>query len=68
MAEQTKVIGGREPGRPRSDDEDAIAGRFGLDACGPSPCDGVVAEEAFDGVDADRLVDLSAVAGGLAGW
>ena len=67
MAEAAQMIGGGEARRPRADDEDALA-RFALRLVeGPAPGDGDVAEEPLDRIDADRLVDLSAVARGFAG-
>ena len=66
VAGARKLVGGRQPGGPGADDEHALArGRRGdLDA--PAAPDRLVADEALDRVDPDRLVELAAVAGGLA--
>ena len=58
VAEPPQVIGGRQSRRARADDQHALAalgrGRREL----PAALDRLVAEEALDRVDADRLVEL----------
>jgi hypothetical protein len=62
------VVCRRQPRRAGPDDEDPLAGELGGRRLeGPALAEGLVAEEALDGVDADGLVDLGAVTGGLAG-
>ena len=63
-----QVVGGGEPRGPGADDQHPLAARRRrgrLEA--PALADRLVAEEALDRVDPDRLVELAAVAGGLAG-
>ncbi len=67
VSEQAQVVRRRQPGRPGTDHEDVPAGRLGGHRDGPAALDRLVAEEALDGVDPDRLVQGGAVAGGLAG-
>ena len=61
-----EVVGGGQAGRAGADDEHALAGRLGVRGQAPALADRLVAEEALDAVDADGLVELRAVAGGLA--
>ena len=62
VAEAPQVIGGRQARGSRADDEHALAA-LGLGRREfPAPLDRLVAEKALDGVDADRLVELAAVA------
>src|SRR5207302_8640057 len=61
-----EVIGGREPGGPGAHDEHAHARERRDRPDLPALPDRLVAEEALDRVDSDRLVELAAVAGGLA--
>ncbi len=66
MAEAPQMIGGGEARRSGADDEHALA-RFALRLVErPAFGDRDVAEEPLDRIDADRLVDLGAVAGGFA--
>ena len=67
VAEAAQVVGGGEAGGPGADDQNALAGGLGGRVEGPALLDRLVADEALDRVDADRLVELPAVAGGLAG-
>ena len=68
MAEPAQVVGGGEPGRPGADDEHALARSAAASTGTVQPCRmRLVAEEPLDGVDADGLVELAAVARGLAG-
>ena len=66
VAEAGQVVGGGEPGRAGADHQHPLARRLGVDVELPAPADRLVAEEALDRVDADRLVELGPVAGGLA--
>ena len=67
VAEPGEVVRSRKTGRPGADDQHPLAARLGFDLDLPAALDRLVAEEALDRVDADRLVELAAVAGGLAG-
>src|SRR6185295_18138954 len=66
VAEATEVIRRGQSRRAGADDEHALAalgrGRGEL----PAALDGFVAEKTLDRVDADRLVELAAVARGFA--
>ena len=66
MPAARELVGGRQARRTGADDQHALAGRRGLAASFQPLPDRLVAEEALDGVDADGLVELRAVAGGLA--
>ena len=55
-----------EAGRPGADDQHPLPGRLRRLRQPPAVLDAGVAEEPLDGVDPDRLVELPAVAGGLA--
>ena len=61
-----QVVGRGESGRPGADDQHPPPGGRGSDRDAPALGQRLVAEEALDGVDADRLVEVAAVAGGLA--
>ena len=63
---QRQVVRRGEAGRAGSDHQHPLAGRGGVDVDGPALLDRLVAQEALDRVDADRLVEHAAVAGGLA--
>ena len=66
VPEAAQMVGAGEAGRPGADHQHAPAGRrAGGNA--PALARGHVAEEAVDGVDRHRRVELGAVAGGLAG-
>ena len=62
-----QVIRGGESRGTGADDEHALAALALRRGELPAEFDRLVAEEALDGVDADRLVELAAVARGLAG-
>ena len=66
MAEPAQMIGGRQAGRPGADHQHALAalGRRRREA--PALPDRLVAEETLDRIDADRFVDLGAIAGAFA--
>ena len=66
MAESAQVIGRAQPRRPRADDEDSLSSIGAWFRKGPSLFDGEVAEKTLNGVDPHRLVDLDAIARGLA--
>ena len=67
VSHAAQMIGGGKSGRPGADHQHALAGfRFRRRET-PIALDRLVAEEALDRIDADRLVDLRTVAGGLAG-
>ncbi len=66
VAEAAQVIGGREPRRAGADDQHALAGFARRRRELPAALDRLVAEEALDRIDADRLVELAAVARALA--
>ena len=65
MAHAREVVRGGEARRARAYDQDALPGRGGLRE-GPALFERMVPEEAFDRIDADRFVDLTAVAGAFA--
>jgi hypothetical protein len=67
VPESGQVVGGGEARGPGTDDQHPLAAGLDLDLDLPAALDRLVAEEALDRVDADRLVELAAVAGGLAG-
>ena len=67
VAGQGEVVGRSEAGRAGADDEHPPARGRGGHGHRPALLDGGVADEALDRVDADRLVELAAVAGRLAG-
>ena len=67
VAEAAQVVRGREAGGAGTDDQNALAGGLGGRVEGPALLDRLVADEALDRVDADGLVELPPVAGGLAG-
>ena len=67
MAETGQVVGGREPGGASTDDQHPLPRALPGHVHGPAVLDRLVAEEALHRVDPDRLVELAAVAGGLAG-
>ena len=66
VAEAPQVVGRRQSRRSGADDQHALAGLgFGRRES-PAVLERLVAEKALDRVDADRLVELAAVARGLA--
>ena len=66
MAKAGEMVGRRQSARAAADDQDALAaGRGGRAAS--SLLRRQIAEKALDGVDADRAVELGAVAAGFAG-
>ncbi len=67
MPAAAQMIRGREPRRAGADDQNALARFLARPRELPAPLDRFVAQEALDGVDADRLVELPAVARTLAG-
>ena len=62
-----EVIGRGKPRGPRTDDEDALSGFLGGLFKGPALFERMVAQEAFDRVNADALVEFPSVAGRFAG-
>ena len=66
VARQAQVPGGGQPGRAGTDHQHVLAA-VGSGSDGPAAPDRLVAEEALDGVDAHRFIQLAAVAGVLAG-
>ena len=67
VAQARQMIGGRESGRPGADHQHVLT-RGGGGRCElPAELDRLIAQEALDRIDADRLVELAAVAGALAG-
>ena len=66
VAETRQVVGGGQARGPGADDEDAVAGVVAGMVEPPAVRDGHVAQVALDGVDRDGLVEVAAVAGGLA--
>ncbi len=66
VAESGELVGAGEAGGAGADDEHATSRRDGRGGELPAPLQRNVAEEALDGVDPDRLVELAAVAGRLA--
>ena len=66
MALAPELVGAGEPGRPAADDRDLLAGFV----FGPGEAEAVrerpLADEMLDRVDADEILDLVAVASGLA--
>ena len=67
MAESTQLIGRRHAGDATTDDRDPLAGFLRGSLEGQSLLQGMVADELFNGVDADEVLDLVAVAAFLAG-
>ena len=67
VTEARELVGGRKPRRPGPDDQHALARRGGRPGELPAATQRLVAEEALDRIDADALVELRAVARGLAG-
>src|SRR5581483_11578504 len=67
VAEAGEVVGGGEAARAGADDENPLAGRGSVDRQLPAAGGGAVAEKALDRMDRDRLVELGAVTGRLAG-
>ena len=66
MPAPRELVGRRQAGGAGADDEHALAGRLGVHGQPPALADRLVAEEALDAVDAYGIVQLRAVAGGLA--
>ena len=62
-----QLIGGGQARRAGADDQHALAARLGVERELPATPYRLVAEEALDAVDADGLVELASIAGGLAG-
>jgi hypothetical protein len=62
MAEAAQVIGGGQAGRAGADHQHPLAALGHRGGEPPAALDRLVAEEALDRVDADRLVDLGAIA------
>jgi hypothetical protein len=63
MSQAAQVVGSRQARGPGADDEHAFAA-FSLGWCElPSLLNRLVAEKALDRIDADRLIDLGAIAG-----
>ena len=67
VAEAAQVVRRGETRGPGADDEHPLARGLARDVDGPALSDCLVAEEALDRVDPHGLVELRAVAGGLAG-
>ena len=67
VPEAPQVVRRRQPARSGADDQHLQAGGRGARRKRPALLDGQVAEEAFDGVDADGGVEFAAIAGRLAG-
>ena len=61
------MVCGGEPGWSCTNDEDALAGWFGVHWHRPAALDRLITEETFHGVDAHGLVELAAVARRFAG-
>ncbi len=66
MTETTQVIGGAQSARAGADDQHALRGVGARRSQLPATFDRQVTEKALNGVDADGLVDLGAVARRLA--
>ena len=67
VAEPAQVVGRGQPRRSGADDEHALARSRASGGANFQPLlDRLVAEEALDRIDADRLVELAAIARGLA--
>ena len=67
VAEPRQMIGGRQTARTSPDHQHALAGARRFDRQRPFVPHRKVTQEAFDGVNADRTVELLAVAAGFAG-
>src|SRR5262249_23640606 len=67
MSETAQVIGGRQAGWPRAHHEPALASFARRRRETPALLDRLVAEKPLDGIDADRGIDLGAIAGRLTG-
>jgi hypothetical protein len=65
---RAQVVCRRQPRGSGADDQHPLAVSVGGWRRTSSPLDGLVAEEALDRVDADRLVELGPVAGGSQVW
>jgi hypothetical protein len=61
------MVGSRETARAGSDHQHPLAGRSGIDRQRPFSLGGKIAEKALDGVDADGMINLLAIAVALAG-
>ena len=66
VAATGEVVGGGKARRAGADDQHPLAGRLGVKGELPALPDRLIAEEPLDAVDPDGVVDLGAVAGGLA--
>ena len=66
MPQAAQVIGGRESGGPRSDDQNALAAVRCRRQKLPALSDCLIPEKSLDRIDPDRLVNLGAIAGSLA--
>ena len=66
MAEPGEVIGSGKTARPGADHEHALARALGIELRLPAMLPGRASQKALDGVDADGLVQLSAIARRLA--
>ena len=66
VSEQPQMVGRGQASGPRPDDQHAAPAGRARRVGSPTFFDRPVAQEALDGVDADRLVDGGPVAGGLA--
>jgi hypothetical protein len=67
MAQPPQVVGSRQAGGAGADDEHAFAALSLGWGERPALLDRLVAEEALDRIDADRLVDLGAITGRFTG-
>ncbi len=66
MAEPRQMVGRGEPARPRTDHQDALAAALRRGCERPPLLKRQIAQEALDGMDRDRAVELGAVAHALA--
>ncbi len=67
VAHAGQMVGGRQAAGTRSDHQHPLAGRRRGHGELPVLLDGQIAQEAFDGVDADGCIELAPIAGGFAG-
>jgi hypothetical protein len=67
MAQARQVVGRREAGRTRADNQHFLSGLRLCSREPPAPGDGLITQKPLDRVDSHRLIDLRPVAGPFAG-
>ena len=66
MPEERQMIGGGESGRTRADHKHLLSARLSRHRRRPALLESLVTEEAFNRVDVDRFIELTAVTGSFA--